>query len=313
MLTNNTDSDQILIIAESEKEEYTCALKYLKNTNFIEDENSEKDKKERTGKLKKVLIANRGEIAKRFFMVLHEENIPSVAVVTDADRGQSWYEFADQVVYIGANENYTNISIIIAAAVFSGANAIYAGYGFLSENHKFVKRIKSVSQWLNTELIFMGPKYEVMEIMGDKISAREVAGKNGVPLFESSQALSDDDIEYVKKEAARIGYPVIIKLSAGGGGKGMYPVFAEEEITLAVQSTCRIGRDLYNDGSFYLEKFIQRPIHIEVQVFNGSAIGIRKCAVQRRNQKIIEESGHTFLEDHQFMSFLSSAEKLVRA
>ncbi len=300
-------------LTDAEKQDFNKSLEYLKKLNVSADGRSSTEPARKEGKLNKVLIANRGEIAKRFFLALHEENIPSVAVITDADRGQSWYEFADEELYIGANENYTGINIIIAAAVLSGANAIYAGYGFLSENHGFVKRIRQISEWLGTELIFMGPRYDVMEVMGDKISAREVARKNGVPLFESSDALSDSDIDHVKKEAARIGYPVIIKLSAGGGGKGMYPVFSEGEIESAVQSTCRIGRELYNDSSFYMEKFIQRPVHIEVQVFNGSAIGIRKCAVQRRNQKIIEESGHTFLEDHQFMSFLSSAERLAIA
>ncbi|MBN1500072.1 MAG: hypothetical protein JW982_07955 [Spirochaetes bacterium] len=265
------------------------------------------EKHTRKHRLQKVLVVNRGEIAKRFFLALHEENIPSVAVVTEVDRGQSWYEFADEVVYIGEETNYTNIPVILAAVEFIGANAIYAGYGFLSENHSFVESIREY----NKELIFMGPNPETMKVMGDKVSSRVLAKKNGVPLFESSEAFEDIDIEKIKSQIEKIGYPVIVKLSAGGGGKGMYPVFSEAELLKATESCCRIGKELYGDSRFYLEKYIQKPVHIEVQVFNGRAVGIRKCAVQRRNQKIIEESGNAFLEDHIALSFLSSAEKLA--
>lgn len=262
-------------------------------------------------KLQKVLVANRGEIAKRFFLALHEEGIPSVAIVTDVDKGQSWYEFADEVVFIGDETNYTNIATVIAAASLIKANAIYAGYGFLSENADFVESIEIISNYTGEEIIFMGPNYKTMRLMGDKVRSRELAKKHEVPLFESSNAFTTPDVEAVKAEANRIGYPVIVKLSAGGGGKGMYPVFSDEELPDAVESCVRIGKDLYNDSTFYIERFIQRPVHIEVQVFNGRAVGIRKCAVQRRNQKIIEESGHTFLEDHLALSFLSSAERLA--
>lgn len=263
--------------------------------------------KSRDYKLKKVLVVNRGEIAKRFFLALHEENIPSVAVVTEVDRGQSWYEFADEVVYIGEDNNYTNIAMILAAVDFSGANAVYAGYGFLSENYEFVEALNSYDE----NVIFMGPNPDTMKLMGDKVSSRELAEKNGIPLFKSSEAFDSVDIENIEKQIDKIGYPVIVKLSSGGGGKGMYPVFSRDELPAAVESCCRIGKDLYNDSRFYVEKFIQKPVHIEVQVFNGRAVGIRKCAVQRRNQKIIEESGNAFLEDHIALSFLSSAEKLA--
>ena len=265
----------------------------------------------RPHKLQRVLVANRGEIAKRFFLALHEEGIPSVAVVTDVDKGQSWYEFADDVIFIGEELNYANIAIIIAAASLAKANAIYSGYGFLSENADFVESIEIISNFTGEEIIFMGPNYTTMRLMGDKVRSRELAKKHEIPLFESSNAFTTPDVEAVKKEANRIGYPVIVKLSAGGGGKGMYPVFSDKELPDAVESCCRIGKDLYNDSTFYIERFIQRPIHIEVQVFNGRAVGIRKCAVQRRNQKIIEESGHTFLDDHLALSFLSSAERLA--
>lgn len=266
----------------------------------------------RPHKLKKVLVANRGEIAKRFFLSLHEENIPSVAVVTEVDRGQSWYEFADEVVFIGEDTNYTNIPVIIGAAALVKANAVYAGYGFLSENTEFVETVEDYSRSSASELIFMGPTSATMKVMGDKVSSRELAKKNGVPMFESSSVtFTEPDIAPVLEEINKVGYPVIVKLSAGGGGKGMYPIYKEEEIKEAVESCVRIGKELYDDPRFYIEKFIQDPIHIEVQVFNNRAVGLRKCAVQRRNQKIIEESGHSFLPDHMIFSFFSAAERLA--
>ncbi|MDA3900707.1 MAG: hypothetical protein PF637_09350 [Spirochaetes bacterium] len=265
----------------------------------------------RPHRLKKVVVANRGEIAKRFFLSLHEEEIPSVAIVTEVDRGQSWYEFADEVVFIGEETNYTNIPVVIGAASLVEANAIYAGYGFLSENAGFVESIDEYSKQSSKELFFMGPTSAAMRLMGDKVSSRELAKKHGVPLFESTECVDSSDIESLKKEIAEVGYPVIVKLSSGGGGKGMYPVFKDEELKDAVDSCVRIGKELYNDSRFFIEQYIQEPVHIEVQVFNDRALGIRKCAVQRRNQKIIEEAGHTFLPDHLAFSFLSAAERLA--
>lgn len=265
----------------------------------------------RKGNLKKVLIANRGEIAKRFFLALHEESIRSVAVVTSPDEGQSWYEFADEVVFIGKAANYSDASTVIAAAVFAGANAIYSGYGFLSESSDFAEMISAVSEITGRELIFMGPDYQTMRRVGDKVTARQLVAEHDVPLFKSSEAFTDPDYETARIEAEKIGYPVIVKLSSGGGGKGMYPVFRAEELDRAIESAHRIGLELYNDGTFYLEKYLVRPIHVEVQVFNGDAIGIRKCAVQRRNQKIIEESGHTFLDHYTSLSLLAAAEKIA--
>lgn len=261
--------------------------------------------------LQKVLVANRGEIAKRFFLILHEEGIKSVAVVTDADKGQSWYEFADEIVFIGDHTNYSNPHMIIAATLIIHANAIYSGYGFLSENSDFVKLIDTFNTLYNLNIIFMGPGYETIHLMGDKINARKLAQENGIPLFPSSGIISSGDIEAVKSEAGRIGYPVMIKLCAGGGGKGMYSVHSESDLEKAVNSCMRIGAEIYNNSSFYIEKFIKNPIHIEVQIFNGKTIGIRKCAVQRRNQKIIEESGETFIDDGMSLELLSLSEKIA--
>lgn len=268
------------------------------------------DKIARKGKLKKVLIANRGEIAKRFFLSLREESIPSVAVVTDPDRGQTWYETADEVIFIGSSLNYVSIPTIIAAAILIEANAIYPGYGFLSENPDFVDSIKIAAEYYNKEIIFMGPDSSIMRKVGNKLDARNLAKQYGIPLFLGTDALNS--LEEAYKEAERIGYPVIVKLNAGGGGKGMQAVFKKEDLESAIESCQRIGRNLYGDDSYYLEKFIVNPVHIEVQIFNGLAIGIRKCAVQRRNQKIIEETGDVFLSNYTKLSFLSSAENMAR-
>ncbi len=261
-------------------------------------------------KLRKVLVANRGEIAKRFFLSLKEEGIPSVAIVTDVDLGQSWFEQADEVIVIGDMRNYTNVPIVVAAALLVEANAIYPGYGFLSEEAAFVEMIKEAAQAYKTELIFMGPDSSIMHRVGDKLAARKLAKEQGVPLFEGSPALPDN--EAAKQAAAKIGYPVIVKLSAGGGGKGMMPVHAESGLYLAIDYCQRTGRNLYKNDTFYLEKFIERPVHMEVQIFNGMAIGIRKCAVQRRNQKVVEEDGDVFLDSHTILSMLAAAENMAR-
>jgi acetyl/propionyl-CoA carboxylase alpha subunit/acetyl-CoA carboxylase carboxyltransferase component len=265
----------------------------------------------RIHRLQKVLVANRGEIAKRFFLALHEEGIPSVAVVTDPDRGQSWYEFADEVIFIGDQDNYASIPFIIASAELVKANAIYSGYGFLSENADFVEGIEFLRKQRGHDIIFMGPGHETMRMVGNKMKARLLARRHDIPLFESSEVVAGYDLDAAKREAGRIGYPVMVKPCSGGGGKGVYPASNESELAIAATSASRIGGDLYHDPSFYIEKYVQNPVHIEVQVFNGWAIGIRKCAVQRRNQKIIEESGHAFLDDYVALSLLAAAEKIA--
>lgn len=265
----------------------------------------------RLHRLQKVLVANRGEIAKRFFLSLHEEGIPSVAVVTNPDRGQSWYEFADEVVFIGDEDNYAAIPFIIGACLLVQANAIYSGYGFLSENMEFVEAIEAVSENGGAGIIFMGPHHETMRLVGNKMNARLLARKNDIPLFESSDIIMPDEVQKALSEAERIGYPVMVKPCSGGGGKGVYFAGGADELRNVAASTARIGSELFNDPSFYIEKYITNPVHIEVQIFNRLAIGIRKCAVQRRNQKIIEESGHTFLDDYMSLSLLAAAEKIA--
>ena len=259
--------------------------------------------------LHKVLVANRGEIAKRFFFVLKEEGIPSVAIVTDPDRKQSWYEFADEVVYIGDARNYTNIPVVLAAVLLSKANAVYPGYGFLSESHGFVQAIAELSRAQGEDIVFLGPPAAVMRKVGNKLDARALAKAHGIPLLEGTGLIRD--LDHAKDEAARIGYPVMVKLNAGGGGKGMVAAYNATELANAYESARRIGHVQYNDDSLYLEEYIKRPVHIEVQIFNGMAVGIRKCAVQRRNQKIIEETGEFFLENRSNLRLLAAAENMA--
>ncbi|MDH5716064.1 MAG: hypothetical protein OEZ22_00325 [Spirochaetia bacterium] len=263
----------------------------------------------RTYNLQKVLVANRGEIAKRFFLSLREENIPSVAVVTDADIGQSWYDFADETIFIGDPRNYVSVPVILAAAIISEANAVYPGYGFLSENVDFVKSLEVTNEILKKNIIFMGPPSKVMINVGNKLKARTLAKENGIPLFEGSESI--EEIDKAHLIADKIGYPVIVKLDSGGGGKGMIPVFDKSKLKESIESCQRIGEQLYKDKTFYLEKYIEYPVHIEVQIFNGLSVGVRKCAVQRRNQKIIEESGHSFLDIKTYENLIVSAEKMA--
>lgn len=293
------------VMIESIKE----SLEFLRQLNPRHAENNIKSP-QRRHKLQKVLIANRGEIAKRFFLALKEEKIPSVAIVTDADLGQSWYQQADEVIVIGSIRNYTNIPVVIAAALMVEANAIYPGYGFLSENPKFVEQIELAAQNYKKEIIFMGPSSQVMHKVGDKLAARHLAAEQGVPLFEGSEVLLNT--EEALRAAEKIGYPLIVKLSAGGGGKGMMPVSHTSDLPSAVEYCQRIGKSLYNDVRFYLEKYIQQPVHMEVQIFNGTSIGIRKCAVQRKNQKVLEEAGEFFLDSHMSLALLSAAENMAR-
>ena len=260
--------------------------------------------------LGKVLVANRGEIAKRFFFALKEEDIELVAVVTEPDRKQSWHEFADEIVYVGDAANYADISVILGATVLSGADAIYPGYGFLAENYRLVEAIDELNRTFARPIRFMGPSAEVMRRVGHKLDARALAKQHGVPLLEGSELLRSS--EQARAEATRIGYPVIVKLSAGGGGKGMAVVRSPDALAQACESATRLGRSNYGDASLYLERYIERPVHFEVQIFNGMAVGIRKCAVQRKNQKIIEESGDSFLDDRSIGKLFATAENIAK-
>ncbi|MBT4292031.1 ATP-grasp domain-containing protein, partial [bacterium] len=242
-------------------------------------------------KITKVLIANRGEIAVRVILAVKELGLESVAIYSEPDRTALHVMLADEAYPIGpaaASESYLVIDNIISAARESGANAIHPGYGFMSENAEFADRCKAEG------IIFIGPEAESIRSMGDKLSARALMIKAGVPVIPGSKgAISDPDLAI--KEAAIIGYPVLLKASAGGGGKGMRVVRNEEDIASALRQTMGEAKSAFGNDAVFIERYIENPKHIEVQVLGdgkGNAIHLfeRECSVQRRHQKVIEES-----------------------
>jgi acetyl-CoA carboxylase, biotin carboxylase subunit len=241
--------------------------------------------------IKKILIANRGEIAIRIMRTSREMDILTVAVFSDADRTSQHVRYADEAWYIGkapSSESYLNIERIIEAAKKSGADAIHPGYGFLSENAQFARRCKEEG------ITFIGPSPEVIEQMGDKIKARETMIKAGIPVVPGTEGKINSEEEALS--AIRdIGMPVMIKASAGGGGKGMRLVYKTEEVVSAVRAARSEAQTAFGDDSVYIEKYITSPHHIEFQILgdnHGNVIHLfeRECSVQRRHQKMIEET-----------------------
>jgi acetyl-CoA carboxylase biotin carboxylase subunit len=239
---------------------------------------------------KKVLIANRGEIAIRVTRTLRELGITSVAVYSDADRNGLHVMLADEAYHIGpppSKESYLNIDKILEVAKKSGAEAIHPGYGFLSESPEFAKAVKKAG------LTFIGPTVENILAMGDKLASRELMKKAGVPTVPGTDgAVADAD--QAKKEADKIGYPVILKASAGGGGKGIRVVHDPKELPAAFRACQSEGLNYFKDDRVFIERFIQNPKHIEVQVFGDTHGNVchlyeRECSMQRRHQKLIEE------------------------
>jgi acetyl-CoA carboxylase biotin carboxylase subunit len=241
--------------------------------------------------IKKLLIANRGEIALRIHRACHEMGIQTVAVHSTADADAMHVRLADQAICIGppaAAESYLNIPNIISAAEISGADAIHPGYGFLSENAKFAEIVEAHG------LIFVGPKPEHIRTMGDKVEAKRTAGRLGLPLVPGSDGAISEIVE-ARAIADRIGYPVIIKAASGGGGRGMKVCTSEDELETLMQQAGREAKAAFGDATVYLEKYLGNPRHIEFQVFgdgNGNAIhlGERDCSLQRRHQKVLEEA-----------------------
>lgn len=241
--------------------------------------------------IKKILIANRGEIAIRVMRSCREMGILSIAVYSEADRSSMHVRYADEAYFIGAspsNESYLVIDKIINAAKLSGADAIHPGYGFLSENAEFSDRCKKEG------IIFIGPSSDVIKVMGDKISARKMMINSGVPVVPGTKEnlTSDEKALEVIKE---IGLPVMIKASAGGGGKGMRLVKKEEEIIEALRAAKSEAITAFGDDAVYIEKYIESPHHIEFQILgdqHGNVIHLceRECSVQRRHQKVVEET-----------------------
>jgi acetyl-CoA carboxylase, biotin carboxylase subunit len=240
---------------------------------------------------KKILIANRGEIALRIIQACRELSIQTVAVHSTADRESLHVVYADEEVCIGpppSSQSYLNISSIIAAAEITGAEAIHPGYGFLSENAHFAEVLQECN------LAWIGPPPKVIRMMGDKAQARQTAMAAGVPVLPGSKDPLPD-AESALALASEVGYPVILKAAAGGGGRGMRIVHAPDALESQYNTARSEAEKAFGDGSVYLEKYLVRPRHIEIQVFgdkHGNVIhlGERECSIQRRHQKLIEEA-----------------------
>ncbi|MBV0933507.1 acetyl-CoA carboxylase biotin carboxylase subunit [Marinobacterium weihaiense] len=249
--------------------------------------------------LDKVLIANRGEIALRILRACKELGIKTVAVHSQADRDLMHVRLADEAVCIGpapSPQSYLNIPAIISAAEVTDSVGIHPGYGFLAENADFAEQVE------RSGFTFIGPRADTIRLMGDKVSAIEAMKKAGVPTVPGSDGPLPEDNESVYKIARRIGYPVIIKAAAGGGGRGMRVVHTEAHLANAVQVTKSEAGAAFGDSTVYMEKFLEKPRHVEVQVLadgQGNAIHLydRDCSMQRRHQKVVEEAPAPMIDE----------------
>jgi len=245
----------------------------------------------------KILVANRGEIALRVICACKELGISTVAVYSEADRNALHVRFADEAVCIGpprSSESYLNIPQVISAAEITNVDAIHPGYGFLSENANFAKVCEA------SEITFIGPKPEIIEMMGEKDRARREVKSAGLPTIPGSEGVVEGE-EQLAKESARIGYPLILKASAGGGGRGMRVVRSQDELLAAYQTARSEAQQAFGTPDVYAEKFLEHPRHIEFQVLgdqHGKVIhlGERECSIQRRHQKLVEESPSPILD-----------------
>src|SRR5437870_4990537 len=240
----------------------------------------------------KILIANRGEIALRIQRACREMGIRTVVVYSEADTEAKYVKLADESVCIGpppASASYLNIPSIISAAEVTDAEAIHPGYGFLSENADFAEKVE------RSGFVFIGPRPENIRLMGDKVSAKQAMTKAGVPTVPGSDGALPEDAKEIVRVARQIGYPVIIKAAGGGGGRGMRVVHTEAALLNAVQTTKAEAGAAFGNPEVYMEKFLQNPRHIEIQILadqhkNAVWLGERDCSMQRRHQKIIEEA-----------------------
>ena len=241
--------------------------------------------------IKRVLVANRGEIALRVIRACHEEGLTAVAVYSEADRLSPHVRAADMAVPIGpapAAESYLDIAKLVAAARDTQCDAVHPGYGFLSERAPFAEAV------VEAGLVFIGPSAAAIRAMGDKIEARRRMQQAGVPVVPGSTRAVADHVQ-ARAEAARLGYPVLLKAVAGGGGKGMRLVREEAELDSAFEAATGEALKAFGAGEVYLEKYLERPRHIEIQILADSfgrvvALGERECSIQRRHQKLIEEA-----------------------
>ena len=263
---------------------------------------------------KKILIANRGEIALRIIRACREMGIGTVAVYSQADRGAAYLELADEAICIGpaaSSESYLKFDRIIAAAEIGEAQAIHPGYGFLSENARFNEVCR------DSDFDFIGPTPAAMTMLGDKNRARELARKADVPVVPGSAGLITDPAEALK-DADKIGFPILVKATAGGGGKGMRVAQDRNELENAVQQAAQEAEAAFGNAGVYLEKFIDRPRHIEVQVLadqHGNVVHLheRDCSTQRRHQKLIEESPSSTLPQDKREEICAAACRMIAA
>ncbi len=240
--------------------------------------------------LRKVLIANRGEIAVRAIRACRELGIKTVAVYSEADKDSLHVRLADEAICIGPPEpskSYLDVPTIMSAVEVSGADAVYPGYGFLAENSKFAEIVTK------SGVKFVGPSSSTLELIGDKIKTKEIAKKVGIPLVPGSDGATT--LEEALETASKIGYPVVLKASAGGGGRGIRIVFNEKELREKYPLAVQEAESSFGDGRVYVEKFVMNPKHIEFQILADSwgkiiVLGERECSIQRRHQKLIEEA-----------------------
>ena len=262
----------------------------------------------------KILIANRGEIACRVMKTAKKMGIKTVAVFSDADRNALHVKMADEAVNIGpppANQSYIDIDKVIAAVKETNANAVHPGYGFLSENSKFAKALADIG------VIFVGPPENAIESMGDKITSKKIAQEAGVNTVPGYMGVINDDDEALRI-SKEIGYPVMIKASAGGGGKGMRIAWNDTEVKEGFQSSKNEAASSFGDDRIFIEKFVTQPRHIEIQVLADSKgnciyLGERECSIQRRNQKVVEEAPSSFLDEKTRREMGEQACKLAKA
>src|SRR5688572_4507278 len=262
----------------------------------------------------KILIANRGEIALRIIRACREMGIQTVAVFSEADRGAAYLDLADQAVCIGeaaSNQSYLKMDRVISAAAVTDAEAIHPGYGFLAENSRFAEACRA------SKIEFIGPPVSAMAAVGDKVACKRLAKRAKVPTVPGSEGAVDQEKQALKI-ATQIGYPVIIKAAAGGGGRGMRVVHTDAALRSAIRQAQAEAEAAFKDSTVYIEKYIEYGRHVEVQIIadahgNAAHLWERDCSMQRRHQKLVEESPSPVLKQSVREELCSSAVRLIKA
>src|SRR5690606_27455774 len=265
-------------------------------------------------KIKKILVANRGEISLRIIRTAREMGIKTVAVYSEADRSALHVRAADEAVCLGpaaSSQSYLLADKIIDVGKKLQVDAIHPGYGFLSENAGFARKVQEAG------IIFIGPSPEAIEVMGNKVAAREAASRHSIPMVPGTQE-PIANVSFAKSKAAEIGYPILIKASAGGGGKGMRIVESEQEFDAQMQRAISEAESAFSDGSVFIEKYLSSPRHIEIQVLgdqHGNYVYLfeRECSIQRRHQKVIEEAPSAIITEAKRTAMGEAAIKVAKA